>query len=120
MGKYFGVSVISTLLDWLIFYILNTYFGILYIISYIISFGTGFFTKFFLNKEFTFVYKQKDNWLFWRYCLVNIGTFVIGAVLMYLFVSTLHIQGTISRVISTFIVFVYNFIMDKIYTFKVK
>jgi len=120
VGKYLTSSTIATLIDWLIFYILSTCTGLLYIISYIISFGTGFIVKFILNKEFTFVIKEYNKKMFLSYCLVNVGTFILGAILMWLFVDVIHLVSFTGRVWTTIIVFIYNFLMDKKFVFVKK
>jgi len=123
--KYMGVGVLGTLADWATFYILIGFADVYYLYAVALSYAVGTVINFFLNKRFTFknTYK-KIHFQFLSFALVALIGLGLNEVLLYAFVhyvfaSSSDIALMASRVIVTFIVFVWNFVANKRTTFKI-
>lgn len=123
--KYMGVGVLGTAVDLAILFSLVSFFGMYYLFANIISYSAGTVVNFFLNKRYTFnnTYK-KVHFQFMSFAAVAAVGWVLSEILLYIFVDHIFMDSSnltimISKVIATFIVFVYNYIVNKRTTFKI-
>ena len=90
-----------------------------HIASLIVVFPITFFTGFWLNRNVAFrVTHLSSSKQLLRYLLSVIGSIIINYVCMKLFVESLHIWPTPSKVLTTAISVVYSFIAARYFTFK--
>lgn len=90
-----------------------------HIASLIVVFPITFFTGFWLNRNVAFrVTHIASRIQLIRYTLTVVGSIVINYVCMKLFVESLHIWPTPSKMITTIISVVYSFLAAKFYTFR--
>lgn len=90
-----------------------------HIASLIVVFPITFFTGFWLNRNVAFrVTHIASRIQLIRYALTVVGSIVINYVCMKLFVESLHIWPTPSKMITTIISVVYSFLAAKFYTFR--
>lgn len=123
--KYLGVGILGTIADWAVFYALIGFADIFYLYALAMSYFVGMVINFFLNKRYTFnnTYK-KVHFQFLSFALVALIGFGLNEGLLYAFVhyvfaSSSDIALMVSRVIVTFIVFVWNYVANKRTTFKI-
>lgn len=123
--KYLGVGTIATIADWAVFFVLIGTFDVLSMYAVAMSYFVGMVINFFLNKFYTFnnTYK-KVHFQFLSFALVAVIGLGLTEVLLYVFTqyvfdSPSDLVLMVSRVIVTFIVFVYNYIANKRTTFKI-
>jgi len=123
--KYLGVGMVGTVADWAVFFVLIGPFDVLSMYAVAISYFVGMVINFFLNKYYTFnnTYK-KIHFQFLSFAVVAVIGLGLTEVLLYgfthyIFTGPSDIFLMISRVIVTFIVFVYNYIVNKRTTFKI-
>jgi putative flippase GtrA len=123
--KYLGVGVIGTVADWVVFFTLIGLADIFYLYAVAFSYFVGTVINFFLNKHFTFNNKYKKiHFQFLSFALValiglGLNEALLFAFVHYVFASSSDLALMVSRVIVTFIVFVWNFAANKRTTFKI-
>lgn len=60
-ARYMGIGVITTLADWLIFYMIISYMHVFYLLALAMSYFISTILSFFLNKHFTFQNSIKSS-----------------------------------------------------------
>lgn len=125
--SYFFVGGIAAIVEWIIFFVLSGLLGIQYIIATVAAFVFSTSINLILGKLFTFKnssrYKsRKIKEALLIFAVSTIGL-ILNILLMYLFVNILgmntKILMTISKVLSTGLVFVWNFLIRKFVIYKV-
>lgn len=116
--NYFVVGVLTTIVSigsyWLFRFAISNYI-VLSIISWILSVTFAYFT----NRAFVFESKEKDM-------IKEVSKFVscrlfslgLEIVLMALFVSIMHINDMVSKIILQFVVLITNYLLSKLFVFR--
>ena len=113
------VGGLAFLIDSGVLFVLTEYLNVYYLVSSVISFIVSLIFNYILSILWVFDVKKKQT-------IKEIGLFVIlsviglgiNQVVMYVGADILHIYYMLCKVISTFIVMVYNFITRKIFIEK--
>ena len=113
------VGGLAFLIDSGVLFLLTEYLNVYYLVSSVISFIVSLIFNYILSILWVFDVKKKQT-------IKEIGLFVIlsviglgiNQVVMYVGADILHIYYMLCKVISTFIVMVYNFITRKIFIEK--
>ena len=117
--KFGIVGVIAFLIDYALYTILTSLFGVNYLISNIIAFSVSVIANYILSIIWVFEvnHKQtkKDFIIFVVLSTIGLG---INELIMYLMVDKLHIHYMITKIFATGVVMVYNFITRKIFIEK--
>lgn len=118
--NYVIVGVLTTVVSigsyWLFRFIIENYI-VLSVISWILSVTFAYFT----NRAFVFESKEKDIIKeISKFVSCRLLTLGLEVVLMILFVSIMHINDMISKVILQFVVLVTNYILSKLIVFRKK
>jgi len=117
--KFGLVGGIAFLIDYSVLYILTEFCHIHYLISTIISFSISVIFNYILSIKWVFdVTKKQTSKEFLAFIILSIIGLIINAILMYLFVDIINIHYMISKLISTIIVMIYNFITRKLFIEK--
>lgn len=125
LARYLGVGVITTLVDWVIFYLLIRYLYIFYLLALALSYFTSTILSFSLNKRYTFRNKfKKAHYQLLLFVAVAATGLALNEALVYslvhfLFGSNASFGLMASRIIATIIVFLWNFALNKRITFKI-
>jgi putative flippase GtrA len=114
--KFLGVGVISTIVDWGIYSIMIA-IGAPYLIALIPAYSSGAVVNFILNKNKTFQNKSKSVAQPLIFISIAAGMLLASGFILYYFVNILHYTYILSRIITTGIIFVCNFILHKFITF---
>ena len=118
--KFIIVGGIATIIDWLIYYIAYNYLNIKPLISNIISYSISTVYNYLASVKFVFKVSKnngKRNFIiFIIFSLIGLG---LSELLIYLFIDKLNISKMISKILSTVIVMIFNFITRKIFLEKV-
>jgi len=114
--SYFGVAIIAFLVNYLCLYILSDVLEINYIISNIISFVFGLTINYILSKRYVFkndnINKKAE---FLIYTFIGVIGLLIDTCVLWFFTEKIHIYHMISKIISTGITFIWNFVARKIF-----
>lgn len=118
---FLSIGVLNTLLDIGIFSVLIYIFGvnpINIIILNIISFSLCVVLSFFLNGKLTFKDKNLTPKKFIKYYSSSLIGMIINTTIVSLLILNLGTGITISKIIASFVVVLYNYKVSKIYIFE--
>ena len=124
--SYFGVGGVSALVEWTVFSVLEYLFDLPYLLATVMAFLVSTSTNWFLGRKYTFKdsdYKGKKTTEIVMVFVVSAIGLVFNLALMYMFVSVLkmdtNFQKSVAKVLSTGIVFIWNFLSRKLWIYKV-
>lgn len=118
---YIIFGILTTVVDWIVYYILSG-LGVNYIINSIISWTLAVLFAFITNKLFVFDSKRLKN-IFRElvlFVLSRLSTLVINLAGMYVLISLLKLNEFISKAILSILVVILNYIFSKLFIFKTK
>ena len=117
--KFGVVGGIAFVIDYALLYVLTEFVGIHYLISSIISFSASVIFNYIFSIKWVFDVKKKQGTKeFIIFVILSVIGLGINSFIMYLMVDTCKIYYMISKLVSTFIVMVYNFVTRKIFIEK--
>lgn len=124
--SYFGVGGISALVEWTVFSALEYLLDLPYLLATVMAFFVSTATNWFLGRKFTFKdsgYKGKKLTEIVLVFFVSAIGLVFNLALMYMFVSVLkmntNLLKSVAKVLSTGIVFIWNFLSRKLWIYRV-
>lgn len=85
-----------------------------------LGFIAGAFVNYFLNYRYTFKSSQKHPVTMIRFFLIATAGMFINMGIMYYLINKMHIYYLISQIIATTFVLMWNFILNKFWTFSEK
>ncbi len=90
-----------------------------HIAAFIIVFPITFTTGFFLAKYVTFTSSElKGRIQLFRYLLTVSGSILLNYIFLKLFVEYCGLYATLSKIITTFLVVIYSYLVQRYFTFK--
>lgn len=129
--RYAAMGGMNTILDIILYFVCynfildkqNVDFGIVvispHIASFIFVFPITFTTGFLAGKYVTFTDSMvRGKIQLYRYGLAVAGSILLNYILLKLFVEYLYIWPTISKMITTVLVVLYSYMIQRYYTFK--
>lgn len=111
----FGNLIIS-----LITYYILVYFSINYQIANIGGFVTGSINGYIWNKIWTFKNSEKNVSSIIKFYLTYLSTWLLSALLLYIWIEKIEISDKIAPIINIFITTPINYLMNKFWVFKRK
>jgi putative flippase GtrA len=116
--KFGTVGVLNTGIT-IVSYMIFLFFGINYLLANIFAYGLGVINSYFWNRNWVFKVPQKSNqqYVFIKFVLVNLLTLGITTGILYIFVQYFHIQAIIAQVMATGVGLIFNFLLNKKWTF---
>ena len=113
----FGVvGGLAFIIDYIVLYVLTDIFHIYYLISSCISFTVSVIFNYILSIKWVFdVNKKQGLKEFILFIILSVIGLIINEIIMYLMVDIMNIHYMISKLFSTGVVMVYNFITRKIF-----
>ena len=115
--KFGLIGVLNTLIT-ISSYMLLVYLGVYYILANIIGYSLGIINSFYWNKNWVFQVNSKQRNIFMKFVLVNLITLVINTLILYLLNHYLHIHPYLAQIIATGVGLVFNFFLNKKWTFE--
>ncbi len=114
--RYLFVGGFAAVVNIGMLYILTDFFNFYYLVSNIISFVLGLLVNYLLSKKFVFqeeisISQSKE---FIIYAVIGIVGLGLDTLFVWLFTDVVKLHYLISKIISTFIVFIWNFGARKI------
>ena len=117
--KFGIVGVIAFFIDYSLLYILTEFLGIYYLYSSIISFIVSLIFNYIVSIKWVFDVSKKQTLKdFIIFILLSIIGLIINQLVMYIMVEKVNIWYMFSKIISTIIVMIWNFITRKIFIEK--
>lgn len=117
--KFGIVGISNTLISLSIYYIL-IYLNINYIIANTIGFICSVINAYYWNSKYVFKADEERNTLksFSKVFISYSTTFILGTVLLYLWVNVFNISNLLAPIINLFITIPLNFLMNKLWAMK--
>jgi len=112
--KYFGVGLVAAVINIFSLYIFADILGFNYLIANIIAFSLGLITNYLLSKRIVFKSDNINKILeFILYGIIGIIGLGIDTLFLWIFTSKFKIYYMLSKIISTGITFIWNFLARK-------
>ena len=114
--KFGVVGVIAFIVDYLSLYLLTEFLNVYYLISSIISFLLSIIVNYILSIKWVFDIKKKQSFKdVIIFTLLSAIGLLINLLVMYLSVEVFKIYYMIGKLITTFIVMIWNFVTRKMF-----
>ncbi|WP_300857385.1 GtrA family protein [uncultured Clostridium sp.] len=116
--KFGFVGILNTLINWIIFAILNIC-GVYYLVSNFIAYIVATINSYIWNSKWVFKYNgERRNETTIKFIVLNLIGLVLNTSILYLLVDKLLVDKLIALIITTLIVMVINYIANKMWVFK--
>ena len=114
--RYFFVGGIAAGINIGTLYLMVDIFNINYILSNIVGFILGIVVNYSLSKMFVFTDNEDINKIFeiLMYVIIGILGLIFDTFMLWIFTSKIGIYYMISKIISTMLTFVWNFVARKV------
>lgn len=117
--KFGLVGGMAFVIDYVLLYVCTEFLHIHYLISSIISFTVSVIFNYILSIKWVFdVKKKQDVKDFVIFIILSIIGLGINSLIMYVMVEKFGVYYMLSKIVSTAVVMVYNFITRKIFVEK--
>lgn len=119
--RYCTISVICTIVLYLIYFTITKINKDAYILANFIAYIVSFTILFILNKKlFNSVPKTKKDYItqVLDFIIFRLFGFLIDSTLLVIFIEKIGISNVLSKVISSLLTFIYNYYTNKKYIFK--
>lgn len=112
------VGVGNTVVNWIIFFILNAC-GIYYIISNIIAYAVATINSYIWNSLWVFKYGQGlDINTSVKFFILNLVGLTANTTIMYILVDILNLNKFMALVLASVVVVIMNYTINKLWVFK--
>ena len=116
--KFGMVGVINTLVNWIIFFILNA-LGMYYILANIIAYILGTVNSYLWNTLWVFKYKDKASTeTTIKFIILNLIGLGLNTGILYVLFDLCNLNKFIGLVTTTAIVMIINYIVNKLWVFS--
>ena len=114
--RYFFVGGIAAVVNIGSLFLMVDIFNINYILSNIVGFILGIIINYSLSKMIVFTDNEDINRIFeiMMYVIIGILGLIFDTVMLWIFTSKIGIYYMISKIISTILIFVWNFVARKV------
>lgn len=117
--KFGIVGVSSTVIDWGVFYFLNSFLGIYYLLAKVLSFLVAVVNSFFWNRRWTFRSRSQQRAKeFSKFLFIYSLSLAINAGIMFLAVDFLHWRKIFGLIAATGFTMFWNFLANKFWIFR--
>ena len=105
-------------MDFILFVLLNSYFGIFYQYANFISISCGIINNFFLNAILNF---KRTSYFWYRmlsFYMVGMIGWAISSILLYLLIERLSFSAVVAKLLVIFVITLVQFCLNKLITFR--
>ena len=118
--KFGLVGVLNTYINWIVFIILNM-LGMYYIFSNIIAYSLSTLNSYIWNSKWVFKYSGDDvKETTAKFIILNIIGLILNTCILYILVDIIGLNKIVSLIITTVIVMILNYFINKLWVFKKK
>jgi putative flippase GtrA len=121
LSRFSMIGVANTLIDFLVFTISNSVFGINYIASQALGYSCGIANSFVFNKNWTFQdsnSKKKKFHELTQFIVINLITLIITMISIRFIVNSFNMNVYIAKIIITILAQAINFLAYKLWIFN--
>ena len=117
ISTFFGVGLVSIVADYGVFALLSEVFAVNPVMAAQAGYLVGGLVNYLLNRAHTFTTDRSHVQAGLRFAGVMVVGFSLTSLFMWIFTQQIGIPGIVARVITTGIVFCWNFGAHKLWTF---
>lgn len=112
--KFGLVGVLNTIINWILFILLNS-MGVYYIISNIIAYSISTLNSYLWNSKWVFKYTGDNvNQTTFKFIILNIIGLVLNTIILFLLVDIIKLPKIIALIIATGVVMILNYFINKL------
>ena len=112
--KFGLVGVLNTIINWILFILLNS-MGVYYIISNIIAYSISTLNSYLWNSKWVFKYTGDNvNQTTFKFITLNIIGLVLNTIILFLLVDIIKLPKIIALIIATGVVMILNYFINKL------
>lgn len=116
--RYFFVGGFAFIIDFGLLFVFTSLLGVNYLISAAIGFSAGLIVNYILSRVWVFSKSQYNNTTaFLLFTLIGVAGLGLNEIIMFVCTGVFGLWYMFSKVISTGIVFVFNFVTRKLLVF---
>lgn len=119
--KFAVIGVSNTLVDYLVFFLLNNFSPTGYGVNQAISYTCGMLNSFILNRRWTFSDSRENRKIpgqFWRFIVINGISLAVTVETMTVLVYTLGLNAYLAKVLVILIAQAINFLGYRLWVFR--
>ncbi len=116
---YLVVGGIATVVEWVAFYIFDAVIHINYAIATIVAFAISTFVNWIAGRLLIFKVKGHVLSELGKIYLTSIAGLIMNLIIMWVAIEFIGISNFVSKMIATCIVFAWNFIIRKLFIYKI-
>ena len=117
ISTFFGVGLVSIVADYGVFALLSEVFAVNPVMAAQAGYLVGGLVNYLLNRAHTFTTDRSHVQAGLRFAGVMVVGFSLTSLFMWIFTQQIGLPGIVARVITTGIVFCWNFGAHKLWTF---
>ena len=121
VSRFSIIGILNTLMDFAVFTIFHSLFGINYSVSQIAGYSFGVVNSFIFNKNWTFENRKANKKTvheFLQFIIINVIVLTITLIFMRLLIKNFEFNIYVAKIIVTFIAQIINFLAYKLWVFK--
>ena len=121
VSRFSIIGILNTLIDFAVFTISHSLFGINYSVSQTAGYSFGVINSFIFNKNWTFQNKNANKKTvnqFVQFIIINVIVLTITLIFMRLLIKNFELNIYVAKIIVTFIAQIINFLAYKLWVFK--
>ena len=119
--KFGIVGISSAIIDWGLFYFFNRYLAIYYLFAKALSFIFAVINSYIWNRRWTFRSENTQKMQeFSKFLIVSVIGLLLNTLIMFIAVEKYHLRYIFGLMLATAIVVFWNFLANKLWTFRVK
>lgn len=116
--KFAIVGVLSTLVNYAIFYILHMFFSLDYIFASAIGYIIGVITGFMINKAWTFSNHSESGKYLFKYFAIYVFSLIVSLAFLKIAVEEYKMLAIVANMLSIVVTTAINFMGTKLLVFK--
>ncbi len=116
--RFIFIGVLSTIVNYAIFYLLYKFCSIGYILASALGFIVGVLAGYSLNKSWTFNIKKTETKYFYKYFLVYCLSLILSVIILKVLVSRFYFTPEVANIITIGVTTCTNFLGVKLLVFK--
>ena len=117
---YLFVGAISTIIEWIFFYVLNSALNINYLLATSFAFIFSTFGNWFLGR--VLIFKNKNLYLLkeiLKIYFVSLIGLCLNLIIMFFAIEKFNVKNIFAKILATGIVFAWNFLIRKYVVYKI-
>lgn len=120
--RYFVSGGVAFVVDTSLLYALTEYIGLHYMISTILSYSVGLVITYIFSIWWVFDKRSLSNQTmeFSIFALIGVSGLALTSLFMWIFTSGIEFHYIVSKIITTVLVFIWNFVLKKVLLFRNK